>query len=651
MFVRNGAATPGPSRECDITFFVKGRPKSARQSRDSTVAARRVQSVTVPSSRVSRECRSPGLRSPPFKNARFHKARTSWQVLVDFCWGCSLFFGNSEFGADCRSNFPSSMRHWSNDGGSGRIWFVRREATPINNLQSLLIACLYYLFWHWVVSVMRVQSLRGVPLVITKLLVLVVQMRSQNSQLMLLSNRLWGKSRGRYFSPTPQSQSLCLSRNVTLDRSLSLAISLSLYLYISLYQSINQPTAIDQSTNQSINQYLFYQSIYLSIYRSIYLSIHLSIYPFVYLFLAVSTSPSLLSRSLNLYNLLSLSLSLSISLSLFHYKCNNRSIYIYIYLSLSLSFFLSLSCFQFRNIDLPPLTSLSLSEVRWGLCENVSAIKRSQIWVQNCFAAPHGVNRCWSWKEFVRVAWANWVDLLAMAALTWTCSKPWELVEERVRGGAPKTCSISVQERQADRCGSLCHWDPKWHEAFALWSAAKMQCSNFWDFSAQNTCDLRVACWKLRNICHHHPENKKRKSSEANSGSIHPSGRYENAVKTRKTISTIAILRPVKAIFEKRAATVEVDSFVSPGMPRCNVANCDLRFEITIWPFQKQLLKRNTCAFAIEDKRITQLQLGPFFVLKFLRSRGLSSTVSKVHSDRKVLFEQKNGPLMAVNGR
>ena len=70
MFVRNRAVTPGPSRECDITFFVKGRPKSARQSRDSTVAARRVQSVTVPSSRVSRECRSPGLRSPALKNAR-----------------------------------------------------------------------------------------------------------------------------------------------------------------------------------------------------------------------------------------------------------------------------------------------------------------------------------------------------------------------------------------------------------------------------------------------------------------------------------------------------------------------------------------------------------------------------------------------------
>ena len=70
MFACDGAVTPGPSCKCDITFFVKGRPKSARQSRDSTVAARSVQSVTVPSSRVSRECRSPGLRPPLLKNAR-----------------------------------------------------------------------------------------------------------------------------------------------------------------------------------------------------------------------------------------------------------------------------------------------------------------------------------------------------------------------------------------------------------------------------------------------------------------------------------------------------------------------------------------------------------------------------------------------------
>ena len=63
---------------------------------------------------------------------------------------------------------------------------------------------------------------------------------------------------------------------------------------------------------------------------------------------------------------------------------------------------------------------------------------------------------------------------------------------------------------------------------------------------------------------HHHPESKKRKSLEGNSGSTQPYGRYGNAGKTSKTISTIAILWPVKAIFEKRAATVEVDTFISP---------------------------------------------------------------------------------------
>ena len=67
MFVRKGAVTPGPSRECGITFFCKGRPKSVQQLRDSTVAARRAQNLTVPSSRVTRECRYPGLRSPSKK--------------------------------------------------------------------------------------------------------------------------------------------------------------------------------------------------------------------------------------------------------------------------------------------------------------------------------------------------------------------------------------------------------------------------------------------------------------------------------------------------------------------------------------------------------------------------------------------------------
>ena len=42
-----------------------------------------------------------------------------------------------------------------------------------------------------------------------------------------------------------------------------------------------------------------------------------------------------------------------------------------------------------------------------------------------------------------------------------------------------------------------------------------------------------------------HPEGKKRKSSEGNSFPIHPSGRHENAGKTGKPRSTIAILWPV----------------------------------------------------------------------------------------------------------
>ena len=78
-----------------------------------------------------------------------------------------------------------------------------------------------------------------------------------------------------------------------------------------------------------------------------------------------------------------------------------------------------------------------------------------------------------------------------------------------------------------------------------------------------------ILSWELRNIYHHHPESKKRKSSEANSDSIHPCGRYGRAVKNRKAISTTAILWPVKAVFEKRAATVEVDTLISPaqGIP------------------------------------------------------------------------------------
>ena len=39
MFVRNGAVTPGPSRECDITFFAKGHRKIKGRFRKRAVLA------------------------------------------------------------------------------------------------------------------------------------------------------------------------------------------------------------------------------------------------------------------------------------------------------------------------------------------------------------------------------------------------------------------------------------------------------------------------------------------------------------------------------------------------------------------------------------------------------------------------------------
>ena len=66
------------------------------------------------------------------------------------------------------------------------------------------------------------------------------------------------------------------------------------------------------------------------------------------------------------------------------------------------------------------------------------------------------------------------------------------------------------------------------------------------DWGRETSCalgrDAIRKVWELRNIYHHHPESKKRKSSEANSGSNHPDGRDENAVKTRKALCTIVIL-------------------------------------------------------------------------------------------------------------
>ena len=60
------------------------------------------------------------------------------------------------------------------------------------------------------------------------------------------------------------------------------------------------------------------------------------------------------------------------------------------------------------------------------------------------------------------------------------------------------------------------------------------------------------------------PREQEKKSREGNFGAIQPYDRYGSAVASSKTISTIAILWPVKAIFEKRATMVEVDAFIYP---------------------------------------------------------------------------------------
>ena len=60
------------------------------------------------------------------------------------------------------------------------------------------------------------------------------------------------------------------------------------------------------------------------------------------------------------------------------------------------------------------------------------------------------------------------------------------------------------------------------------------------------------------------------------------------------------------------------------------------------------------CSFQLRLNGTTRPQLGPLFVLKVVRSQVLgrdSSTVSKVLSDRKVLFKHEQWPSIAVNGR
>ena len=69
----------------------QGTTTSAQQLRNSTVAARLAQSVTVASSRVTCECRSPGLRSPPLKiQARKKSTKINFLGPETARWGGGL---------------------------------------------------------------------------------------------------------------------------------------------------------------------------------------------------------------------------------------------------------------------------------------------------------------------------------------------------------------------------------------------------------------------------------------------------------------------------------------------------------------------------------------------------------------------------------
>ena len=139
---------------------------------------------------------------------------------------------------------------------------------------------------------------------------------------------------------------------------------------------------------------------------------------------------------------------------------------------------------------------------------------------------------------------------------------------------------------------------------------------------------------ELKNIDHHHPESKKRKSSEGNSGSIRPYGRYENAGKPSKTISTIAILWPVKAIVEKRAATVEVDTFISPGVQQAHLRNrYRILLQTSIRKESPQLLAKPLC------RNVSGILLHKFG--GFCRGISLGNLSQKNENPRKTPAAQK----------
>ena len=145
---------------------------------------------------------------------------------------------------------------------------------------------------------------------------------------------------------------------------------------------------------------------------------------------------------------------------------------------------------------------------------------------------------------------------------------------------------------------------------------------------------------ELKNIYHHHhPGSKKRKSSEGSSGSIHPYGRYGNAGKTSKTISTIAILWPLKAILGKRAAAVEVSTFIFPGLR--GIARLRVRFLKTV-PMSVPGKRFRRFRFAVPVRFLCHPAILSVLACRWFRRGDTSKRGGKARNQRRKIHPKRS---------
>ena len=75
IFARRVRRDTVPSRKCDNPRLIRGVSNCAQHLRDGTVSVCRGQSAIVPSSPEARDCCSPWLASPLFKDAQIYRER------------------------------------------------------------------------------------------------------------------------------------------------------------------------------------------------------------------------------------------------------------------------------------------------------------------------------------------------------------------------------------------------------------------------------------------------------------------------------------------------------------------------------------------------------------------------------------------------